>query len=423
MGSRSIVGAALVWTACASAQELRLEELVSAALHSNAEILAAQKRYEAARQRPSQAASLPDPTFSPGWSSAGNPLPGAGLGTNPMSNIGFAVTQEIPYPGKQRLRGNIAAKEADVQFEELQLVQLGVISRVKQAFFRLHHAYSGREVLERNRELLKQLLAITEVRYAAGKAAQQDVFKAQVQISLLETKLEQADRERRLRQAELNSLLNRAPDAALARPAEPRIMPIAKTLAELQAAAQATSPLRMRDQKMTERAELAVNLARKDYFPDTALSGGYYNQAGMAPFYSFRADIKIPLYSRTKQRAAVTEQAELLAGARHQYEATAHAMNFRIADDYSMAETSARLIELYLKTILPQAQLAVTSSVNAYGTGAIDFLSVLNNYMAVLEYEMSYHEEMQNFHLALSRLEEATGVSLIEVHALTEVHP
>ena len=148
MGSRSIVGAALVWTACASAQELRLEELVSAALHSNAEILAAQKRYEAARQRPSQAASLPDPTFSPGWSSAGNPLPGAGLGTNPMSNIGFAVTQEIPYPGKQRLRGNIAAKEADVQFEELQLVQLGVISRVKQAFFRLHHAYSGREVLE-----------------------------------------------------------------------------------------------------------------------------------------------------------------------------------------------------------------------------------------------------------------------------------
>src|ERR1035441_6929041 len=100
---------------------------------------------------------MPDPRFSPGWNSNGNPLPGAGIGTNPTSNIGFAITQEIPYPGKQRLRGNIAAKEADVQFEELQLVQLSVISRVKQAFFRLQHAYAEREVLERNRELLKQL--------------------------------------------------------------------------------------------------------------------------------------------------------------------------------------------------------------------------------------------------------------------------
>ena len=80
-----------------------------------------------------------------------------------------------------------------------------------------------------------------------------------------------------------------------------------------------------------------------------------------------------------------------------------------------MAETSAQLIDLYLKTVIPQSQLAIASSLNAYGTGAIDFLSVLNNYMAVLDYEMSYHEEMQNYHLALSRLEEATGISLIEV--------
>ena len=415
MWVRSLMGAGLVLAYCAGAQELKLDELVATALQQNSEILAAQKRYEAARQRPSQASSLPDPTISPGWSSAGNPLPGAGLGSNPMSNIGFSVSQEIPYPGKQRLRGNIASKEADVQFEELQLVQLSVISRVKQAFFRLQHAYAGREVLERNRDLLKQLHAITELRYAAGKAAQQDVFKAQLQISLLETKLAQTERERRLRQAELNSLMNRAPDAPMAAPAEPHGGKLGHSLAELQAAANASSPLRMRDQKLTERAELAMNLARKDYYPDYSLSGGYYNQAGMAPFYMFRADIKIPLYFRSKQRAAVTEQAAMVAGSRHQYDATAQAINFRIAEDFSMAETSAQLVELYVKTVIPQAQLAITSSVNAYGTGAIDFLSVLNNYMAVLDYEMSYHEEMQNYHLALSRLEESTGISLVEV--------
>ncbi len=49
-------------------------------------------------QRPSQAGSLPDPTLSMGWNSNGNPLPGAGLGTDPTSNLGLSITQEI-QPG------------------------------------------------------------------------------------------------------------------------------------------------------------------------------------------------------------------------------------------------------------------------------------------------------------------------------------
>ena len=324
------------------------------------------------------------------------------------------MTQEVLYPGKQRLRSNLARKEADVEFEDLQLAQLGVISRVKQAFFRLQHSYAARDVLERNRQLLKNLLSVTEVRYSAGKAAQQDVFKAQVQLSVIEAKILQLDRERRLRQAEINSLLNRRPDTPLGKPGEPHVKPVTKTLTELQAAARESAPTRLRDQKMTERAELAVNLARKDYYPDYALTAGYFNQAGMPAFYMFRADIRIPLYFKGKQRAALTERTEMLSEARHTYDATGQSLNFRIADDYSMAETSLQLANLYFKTVMPQAQLAVDSSLASYETGAVDFLSVLNNYTAALEYEMDYHEEMLNYHLALSRLEETTGVRLIE---------
>ncbi|MGA7412632.1 MAG: TolC family protein [Bryobacteraceae bacterium] len=398
----------------ARGQEVKLADLVSEALERSPEILAAQKKYEAAKQRPVQAGSLPEPTLSMGWNSNGNPLPGAGLGTDATSNIGFSVTQEIPAPGKQRLRSNMAEKEAAAQFQELQAVELSVISRVKQAFFKLQHSDVARDVLERDRDVLKKLLAITEIRYSAGQAAQQDVFKAQIQLSLLEAKILQLDRDRRLRSAELNSLLNRPPEAPVGKPGEPHVAPMTKTLAEVQAAAQQNSPLRMKDQAMTERAELAVNLARKDYYPDYALSGGYYNQGGLPPMFSFRADVKIPVYFRSKQRAVLTEQAQLLSEARHTFQATAQSLNFRIADDYSTAETSLQLINLYEKTVIPQAKLAVDSALASYETGTMDFLSVLNNNVAALEYEMDYHEQMLNFHLALSRLEEASGLGLIE---------
>jgi cobalt-zinc-cadmium efflux system outer membrane protein len=409
---RLFLAAALCVTRVA-AQELKLDDLVAQALDRNPEILAAQKKYEAARQRPSQASALPDPVFSPGWNSNGNPLPGAGIGHDTTSNIGFSITQEIPAPGKQRLRANVARKEADAQFAELDAVQLSVIARVKQAFFRLQHYYAARDVLERSCSLLKSLLSVTEARYSAGKAAQQDVFKAQLQISLLDMKLVQLDRERRLREAEINSLVNLPSNTPLPKPGEPHVGALTETLPDLQSIARERSPERVRDQKMAERAETALNLARKDYYPDYAVSGGYYNMGGLPPFYSFRADIKIPIYFRNKQRAEVTEQSIAVSQARHTYEATGQALDLRLADDYSQADTAYQLTQLYTTKIIPQAKLTVESSLAAYATGGVDFLSVLNNQTAALDYEMDFHEQMLNYHLAITRLEEATGMNLI----------
>jgi outer membrane protein TolC len=92
-----LLNAAVQTSGAAQEAKLELKDLVREALRGNPEILAAQKRYEAAVQRPSQASSLPDPTLSLGYSSNGNPLPGTGVGRDPTSNIGFSFTQEARY--------------------------------------------------------------------------------------------------------------------------------------------------------------------------------------------------------------------------------------------------------------------------------------------------------------------------------------
>src|SRR5215471_13019953 len=122
----------------ASAQPL--PSLVDQALRGNREILAAQKRYEAARQRPGPESSLPDPAVSLGYASNGWPYPGAGLGSDLTSSLGLMVSQEVPFPGKRQLRGEIAAKEAGAEFQQYLAVRLNVIARLKQAYHELHHA-------------------------------------------------------------------------------------------------------------------------------------------------------------------------------------------------------------------------------------------------------------------------------------------
>ncbi|QOY87651.1 TolC family protein [Paludibaculum fermentans] len=390
-----------------------LKALLAEALSNNPEILASQKRYEAARQRPGQVSSLPDPMFSPGFASNGRPWPGAGLGKEPTSNIGFMVSQEVPWPGKRKLQGDMAVKEYEAEFQNYTQAQLSVVSRIKQAYYRRAYAFEVVEVLDRNIDLLRRLLKITEARYSVGKAAQQDVFKAQTQISILATKRIQLEREKRAREAEIVSLVNRAPGSSLEKPDALLPQEMKVGLEELYEAAKQNSPMLLKDEKMIQRAELAVNMARKEYYPDYTIKAGYFNMGSMPPMYQLSADFKIPLYFFRKQRPAVTEQSQTLAASRRDYEASNQSLHFRIKDDQLMAETSNQLIKLYSQTVIPQSSLALESSLSSYETGSVDFLTVLMNYVTVVEYEMNYYEELQNYYLAVSRLEEMTGRSLL----------
>jgi outer membrane protein TolC len=263
----AVMGVTAAFSAAAETP-LRLEDVTREALTHNPEILAAQKRYEAARQRPTQASSLPDPMLSVGYNSTGNPLPGSGIGTDPVANAGFSVTQPLFWPGKRKLRGEIAEREADAGLEEYRAVELGVTSRVKQAYYRLRNAYASTEILGRNRDLLSKFLRITEARYSVGKAAQQDIFKAQTQLSIIETRIERLQQEINSRKAEINSLLNRPPNAPLAEPVDVEPRPLIASLDDLMAQVRRNAPDIRREQRMVERTELALNLARKDYYPD-----------------------------------------------------------------------------------------------------------------------------------------------------------
>jgi outer membrane protein TolC len=388
-----------------------LPSLVNEALRGNREILAAQKHYEAARQRPGQESSLPDPTVSLGYTSNGWPYPGAGLGRDVTSNLGVMVSQEMPFPGKRQLRGEIASKEAGAEFEQYLAVRLNVVARLKQAYHELHHANVSIQFVKRYQDLLQNILRISEARYSVGRAAQQDIFKAQTQYSIFEAQLLRYQQESQSKEIEINALLNRPQTGHIDVPEDMESGELTATLDDLLAHARTQAPQLSREQKMVERSELAANLARKSAYPDYTLSGGYFNQGTMPPMWQFRVDFKVPTHFWSKQHAEITEKTFAVSEARHNYEAADVAIQARIREQYTVATTARRLIDIYRKSVMGEAQLALESSMAGYQTGTLDFLSVFSNFMTVVDYELMYHEEIMQFHVALARLEEMTGVS------------
>ena len=415
----------LIWTymaaaVCLPAMAQSLPALVREALQNNREILAAQKRYEAARQRPGIESSLPDPTVSLGYTSNGEPWPVAGLGTAVTSNVGVMVSQEMPFPGKLKLRGEIASKEAEAEFQQYLSVRLSVAARLKAAYHELHHAYVSIDSIQRSQALLREFIRVAEARYAVGRAAQQDVFRADTQYSILEAQALRMQEERTAKEAEILSLVNRPPGGSIHIPEDLPPGELKASLQDLYAHARTEAPALRREQKLIERSELATNLARKGYDPDYTISGGYFNQGGMAPMYQFRVDFKLPAYFWRKQRPAVAEQVNALSEARHNYEASSQLLNARIKEAYVTAQTAGRLMDLYSKSVIPEAKLALESSMASYETGALDALSVLTNLMTVVDYELNYHEEMMRSFLALDQLEEMTGLGLDKTGEVTK---
>jgi cobalt-zinc-cadmium efflux system outer membrane protein len=122
--------------------------------------------------------------------------------------------------------------------------------------------------------------------------------------------------------------------------------------------------------------------------------------------------VTIPL-QRSRRAAAVAEQLSRAEQARSTFDATRLGLQARIQEEYQMASTAVRLARMYRDTVLPQARLALESSIASYQTGRIDFLSVVTNFGTVLEYEMSYVEELASYHAAASRLEETTGTRVV----------
>ena len=195
-----------------------LAALIEEALSKNPDVLTARQAAAAAAQRPVQAGSLPNPMVSveytnDGWSPS--------LGTQEMTTLGFMASQELPYPGKRGLRGDIAAREAGQVEQQAARVGRAITAAVKRAYYGLLLSRHLLDLIHDQEEVWKQIEGVARARYSVGQGTQQDVLRVQVEVTRIEQPRAEQEAEAEIRLAELNRLLARPPTATLETPAGP----------------------------------------------------------------------------------------------------------------------------------------------------------------------------------------------------------
>jgi outer membrane protein TolC len=393
-----------------STERTTLQQLVAEALERNPAILANASRVASLRHRIPQARALPDPTVTAGWN--GDPAPFDVVDGFPPSSRNFGVAQTIPFPGKLKLRGEIANQSVEVAQWDVETVRRRVTAEVKAAWFDYFFFHQGLAITQQHKTLLEKLTAMAEARYRVGKGLQQDLLKAQVELSKVHRRLTRLEQQQRTALVRLNTLLNRDPETPLPPPEKLEPSELTYSLESLYQLARENDTGLARDQQLIERQQVAVSLAEKEHLPDFHVGYTYQNRPQLSDTHNITVGIRLPIFYKSKQREGVQEAVEMLSFARRSREARTTEVHFAVKQHYLAARASEELLRLYSEAITPQSSLALESSLSAYQVGRVEFLTVLDNFRTVLDAELDYYRELANYEIALARLEPLTGVEL-----------
>ncbi len=390
-----------------------LATLLKEAEQNNPQLLAARDSLQAAKQVPAQVSALPDPQFQLQQVNVGSPRPFAGYTNSEFAYVGVGASLDILYPGKLKLRGEVAKRDADIASNRSDSVSRTLFAEIKAAYFQLGYLAETLTLLQDDGRLLKQIEQAAESRYRSGQGTQQDVLQAQVQETKLLRDISMHHLEAGKVQTRLKQLLNRPQSSTDIEPATLTETPLDTTFDQLLSALQSQNPDIAATQNAIAREKVRVDAAHKDFYPDFNVAY-MFERTDPSHFRSYNQitfGIKIPLHYE-KQRSELAQAEADLSRSRNEHEAQSQQTAADLHQQYLIAEQAADVLKIYREGLIPQTRAAVQSGLAAYRSNRQDFQSLLTSYLDVLRLEQEKWQSVADHETALARLEQMTGLPL-----------
>jgi outer membrane protein TolC len=291
-----------------------------------------------------------------------------------------------------------------------ELLQHKIAARVKELYYDLFLAYKNIEILQDKRDIFAHIEDLTMTRYAAGKAVQQEVLMAQTEKYMLLEKEEMLKQKIQSLEAMMSATLGRQKVEVIPNPSEPAYKLFSLSADEAVDMALARSPEIKYRSKMIAAAEVKELMAKREYFPDLAISAGYYNRSGdFKDMWSATATINIPLYFLTKQKPAVAEARANISSAKQELAAVKLMLTAAIKDNYSMLRSSEKLMDIYKSALIPKNSQDLEQALTNYSTGKADASAVISRLKTLLDYETLYWGQLVEREKAIARLQAITA--------------
>jgi cobalt-zinc-cadmium efflux system outer membrane protein len=400
------------------------EEYVRIALERNPSIRRAQYKVLRLANRIPQATSLDDPML--------NVVPIGEMAETAAGQVGLmtGVSQRLPFPGKLDARGQTAGQEMAAAAQELAETRLSVVADVRRAYWSYYYATMAIDITQHNLTILDQFKDVATAKFQAGTATQQDVLRVTVEISNLNNELLAWRQRRTTAVAMLNSLMDRPVAAPVGSPRAVQLQSVAMQLDQLLAEASQANPTLARIKHLIQADEERLRLAKLQRWPDLTVGFSYnfVDDHGLAALANGKDQwwvgfgLNIPIWfdklnaAEREARNGIRENAANLADMTNR-------VDFRVQDALSRVDTQQKQALIFRDVIIPQAQQTLEVSVSDYEAGKVEFLTLVDNWRKLLNFQLMYHQSLSQLEQDFADLQQAIGHDVSRAASASEAPP
>jgi outer membrane protein TolC len=388
-----------------------LAQLVAEAEANNSQISAADHSWKAATHVAQQVTTLPDPQFTVQQFSVGSPKPFAGFSSSDFAYIGFGASQDFPYPGKLRLKGDVADREADTQHAQSDMLRASITEQVKLVYLRLAYLEATLAILQQNDAVLQQLIQSGLSQYSLGQGSQADVLKAQLEHTKILREVTMHHQEMGRLQADLKQLVHRSQDSADILPDQLIGTPLRYTAEELRAMVQGNNPAVHMDASAVQKQDAQLKSAQRDSKPDFNV-GYMFEQTGggYRDYYVLTLNMRLPRHKRVE--GEIAEATEHLTQSKQELDYQVQQQLAEVQKQYIAVSSTEELLKEYQEGLIPQAEAAFHSEEAGYQSNKQQFAPVLSSLLDVLSFKHDFQQALFDHETALAHLETLTGETL-----------
>ena len=179
-------------------------------------------------------------------------------------------------------------------------------------------------------------------------------------------------------------------------------------------------------QILAARSDSALELARKDALPDFDVKFAY-GQRDNSPTGMKRSDMvsltvamNLPVWRSTKIEPRIAEAQAMREKAVDTLHAQEHEVSNQLHHQITTVEQSLKSLRLYERDVLPVARAGLEAAFAAYRVNRVDFLTLLDNQMAVFNYEIASAAALAAHHKALAEIDFLTGKLAVDALGLAD---
>ncbi len=373
---------------------LTLQQIEKIALENEPGIESRQHNIQALYEQAIAEGQLMDPKVQVGINNL--PIDNFKFNQEAMTQFKIGVSQQFPAGDTLKVKQQKVQKQADLVKTQVAERKLNIIKMVRLDYLELYYWQQAKKTVIENKKLFAQLVNIVQSLFSVGKTEQQDLIRAQFELSKLDDRLAKIEQKIRTVRYKLARWIgdenSRKLDLThLPKIPVPRLEFDSKTLQQQLA----RHPKVQQIDKKLEINRKQIAVINQTYKPGWGLNVSYGyrdnqpNGTRRSDFLSVNATFDLPVFTNNRQDKKISAEEKRYLSLKNSRHDLLNEMVADVQQEMTNADQLKQRHAIYRKLLLPQIQQEVEASLLSYQSREGDFSDLMQAYINSLNVKLA----------------------------------